>query len=432
MTTAAPTQEAAYLDASRRLAAAEPLPSFAARLRERGAERFAALGFPTARRGNEYWKYTDVAPIARGAFALPERPSPTPPPPLIVEGAAVATLTDGFVASAPGAIGGGAYAGSLRGAPAAALKAAERALGAAADFEGEAFAALNAALMQDVFVLYAPAGARLAAPIHLAVTTAPGAASQPRALIVCERGAEASVIISHAGEAGAPYFANTVTEVALAADARLRLFHARNHPANALHVETTAARLDRDAAMRSFVLDQGAGLVRHNLNVALAEPGASADAAGVSVTGVRAHLDNHLFLHHESAETHSSALYKGVALGASRTVFVGRVLVPQNSQRISTRLTNKSLLLSPGAEVDSQPLLEIYADDIAATHGSAVGQLDEEALFYLNSRGIGAETATAMLVNGFLAEAVALLDSAPLAAYAEAAVRAALPEGAGA
>ncbi|MDE2766031.1 MAG: SufD family Fe-S cluster assembly protein, partial [Chloroflexota bacterium] len=128
----------------------------------------------------------------------------------------------------------------------------------------------------------------------------------------------------------------------------------------------------------------------------------------------------------------SSALYKGVGLGASRTVFVGRVLVPQDSQRISTGLTNKSLLLSPGAEVDSQPLLEIYADDIAATHGSAVGQLDEEALFYLKSRGIGAETATAMLVNGFLAEAVALLDSEPLAAYAETAVREALTAGAGA
>lgn len=430
MTTAAPTQEAAYLDASRRIAAAEPLPPFAARLRERGAERFAALGFPTARRGNEYWKYTDVAPIARGAFALPEHPSPAPPPPPIAEGAAVATLTDGFAASAPVALGGGAYAGSLRDAPAAALKAAERALGAAADFEDEAFAALNAALMQDVFVLYAPAGARLPAPIHLAVTTAPGAASQPRALIVCERDAEASVIVSHAGQEGAPYFTNAVTEVCLAADAHLRLFHVRNHPANAHHVETTAARLERGSSLRSFALDVGEGLVRHNLNVALAEPGASADATGVSVAGGRAHLDNHLFLHHESGETYSSALYKGVALGASRSVFVGRVLVPQDSQRISTNLTNKSLLLSPEAEVDSQPLLEIYADDIAATHGSAVGQLDEEALFYLNSRGVGPDAAKAMLVNGFLAEALAQLEPASLAAYAEAAVRGALSEGA--
>ncbi|MDE2765196.1 MAG: SufD family Fe-S cluster assembly protein, partial [Chloroflexota bacterium] len=311
MTAIAATQESAYLDASRRVAAAEPLPSFAARLRERGAERFGALGFPTARRGNEYWKYTDVAPIARGAFTLPEHPSPAPPPQCVVDGATVATIAGGFVVSTPGDIGG-AYAGSLRDAPEAALAAAGRALGAVADLEDEAFAALNAALMQDVFVLYAPAGAQLPAPVHLTITTAQGAASQPRVLIVCERGAEASVVISHTGQDGAPYFANAITEVLLGADARLRLFHARNHRANALHVETTAARLERGASLRSFALDVGVGLVRHNLNVALAEPGASADAVGVSVAGGAAHLDNHLFLHHESAETNSSALYKGV------------------------------------------------------------------------------------------------------------------------
>ena len=221
MTATAVTQEFAYLDASRRIAAAEPLPPFAARLRERGAERFGALGFPTARRGNEYWKYTDVAPIARGEFAPPERPSPAlSPPPRIVDGAAAATIADGFVTDAPGGVGG-AYAGSIRDAPPPALEAAERALGAAAEFEEEAFAALNAALMQDVFVLHVPANTQLPAPIHLAITTAPGAASQPRALIICERGAEASVLISHAGEAGAPYFANAVTEAVLGAERAL-------------------------------------------------------------------------------------------------------------------------------------------------------------------------------------------------------------------
>ena len=429
MTTITPTQESAYLDASLRIAASEPLPPFAARLRERGAERFGALGFPTARRGNEYWKYTDVAPIARGAFALPDRPSLAPPSPTIAEGVLLATIADSFVVDSPGGVNG-AYAGSILGASQATLEAAERSLGAAAAFDDEAFAALNAALMRDLFILHVPAGVRLTTPIHVAVTTAPGAASQPRVLVVCERGAEASVLISHAGGAGAPYFANTVTEVVLAADARLRLFHLRNHPANAYHIETTAARLERGANLRSFVFDRGAGLIRHNLNITLAEHGASADASGVSIADGGAHLDNHVFVHHASAETHSSALYKGVGLGASRTVFMGRVLVPQDSQRISTRLTNKTLLLSRNAEVDSQPVLEIYADDIAATHGSAVGQLDEETLFYLKSRGIGPRAATALLVNGFLAEVVALLDSAPLAAYAEAAVREALPEGA--
>ena len=418
MVTATDTQEARYLALADRIGADPGAPPWLAALRSEAAARFRVLGFPIARRGNEFWKYTDVGPIAR---ATPE-PATTPgsEAPLvtpIADGEVRVSVVDGFVAPAPRALDGG-YVGSLQAAPSDVAEVAAARLGSIASFEYEAFAALNTALMQDVTLIYVRRGASPGAHVHVVLASSPHTASQPRVLIIAEEGADASIALTWAG-AGAGSFSNAVVEVAAAAGASVRLLRIA-HPARVAHsVATTAVAQQRGSSVELFSLDLGGELVRHNLDVSLSEPDAACSLGGLYLTARGDHVDNHVLVAHRSGQATSNALYKGVAAGGSRAVFTGQVHVPQDSQRTETHLVNKNVLLAPDAEVNSQPMLEIYADDVIATHGSAVGQIDAAALFYMRSRGLDADAARMLLLQAFVDEPIAAIgDTAHGAAVA--------------
>lgn len=395
------TQEARYI--AEFDAALRDAPDWLREQRTRAMDRFRVLGFPVGRRGNEYWKYTDVGPIARTEF--------TPEP---ANSAAVGSIPRGISVI------------NLHGAKGGLAKTAEAQLGAHASFEDEAFSALNTALFDDAVLIHVDEGVSIGKTLRIALHSTEGAVAHPRVLIIAEPGSRLSVALGHYGHSASGYFTNIVTEVAVGEGASVTLHRAQRERAGSFHIATTAVTVERDAHFESFALDAGGGLVRHNLNVTLAAPGASCTLNGLYATSGDEHLDNHTFIHHASADTSSAELYKGVLTGSSHGVFMGRVHVPKDSQRIQTRQTNKSLLLSPKAEMDTQPMLEIYADDIQATHGSAVGQVDEEALFYLRSRGLSEAGAREVLVQGFVAEVLDAVENETLREEAARAVAAAL------
>jgi Fe-S cluster assembly protein SufD len=215
-------------------------------------------------------------------------------------------------------------------------------------------------------------------------------------------------VLDHSSaEGGRAHFTNAVIEVDVGANARVELTVVQRENDAALHASLTAVRLARDARFASRVVTLGGRLVRNDLCVVLAGEGAECALDGLYLgTGERL-VDNHSLVDHAVPHCASRQLYKGVLGGASRGVFRGRVIVRPGAQKTDAAQTNPNLLLSDAAEIDSKPQLEIYADDVKCSHGSAIGRLDENALFYLRSRAIGEREARALLTHGFAAEILA-------------------------
>jgi len=433
---------------SRYLAAFEALegagaaasPAWLHRIRREAITRFAEQGFPTVRL--EDWKYTNVAPIAATAFQLADT-VPTGLPAQAIERFVVrdpvahrlvfvnghysATLSS--AAPLPGGVRVANLAEALR-TDAAVL---DRHLGrhAASEGTGHGFTALSTAFAHDGAFVHLPAGVRVTAPIHLLfVGTAPAGPvlAQPRNLFVADRGSEATVVESYVGLADDTYLTNAVTEVVLGDGAILQHYKIEHESERAYHVGTTAVVQGRDSTFTSGSIAVGGALARNNLGVLLAAPGASCALTGLYVLHGRQHVDNHTFIDHAAPRCTSRQLYKGVLDGRARAVFNGRVTVRRDAQHTDAHQTNKNLLLSEGAEVDTKPQLEIFADDVKCTHGAAVGQLGEDAVFYLRSRGLGEEAARTLLTYGFMSEVINRITVEPIRAQLDSLLMARLRE----
>jgi Fe-S cluster assembly protein SufD len=254
-------------------------------------------------------------------------------------------------------------------------------------------------------------------PIHLLfVSTAHGkpTLSQPRNLIVLGVGSQATVIETWAGLSDEVYFTNAVTEVVLGDNARLDHYKLQGEAAGAFHIALTQVQQGRDSRFNSHSVALGAALARNDLRALFASQGSECTLNGLYMATGKQHLDNRTLIDHQSPRCTSRELYKGVLDGQSRGVFSGRVLVRHDAQKTDASQTNKNLLLSDEAVVDTKPQLEIFADDVKCAHGAAVGQLDEDALFYLRSRGIDQEAAKGLLTYAFASEMVNLIPLAPL------------------
>jgi Fe-S cluster assembly protein SufD len=402
-------------------------PAWLAALRQKALARFAELGFPTVRL--EDWKYTNVAPIVDAAF--PPAPEPTPD---AITAPAVERLAPSTPAAARLVFVDGWYAPALShtdGLPAGVqvldLAAAARALpavveehlGRYADFAAQdrGYVALNTAFIRGGACVYVPAGRTVEAPIELvwvARAAEPAVAAQPRTLVVLERGASATVVERYVAAADSPYLANAVSELVLGDGAILTHYKLLRENARAFHVGTTAVCQRRDSVLRSFSLAMGAALARNDLHVVLSAPGADCTLDGLYVGGEAQHVDNHTAIDHAQPHGTSRQLYKGVLNGRARAVFNGKVFVRPGAQHTDAQQTNKNLLLSEHATVDTKPQLEILADDVKCSHGAAIGQLDAEALFYLRSRGIGPDLARQLLTYGFASEVLDRLPSGAL------------------
>ena len=396
-------------------------PPWLREIREGAIARFAALGFPTMKQ--EAWRFTSVAPIAEQHFTLAPPPVSRLPSPAVVESLALGLGPRIVVVDGRYAPGLSSLAGLPEGVQATSLAAATRAgpggelarrhLARYAPWQDNAFAALNTAFLADGAFVHIAADTALAQPLEilfLATSGAGGGAadgpavSHPRSLFVVERGARAALIESYASLADGVQWTNAVTETVVGEAARVELYRVQREGRNAYHIATTQSRQERDRYLALHALTLGGSLARHDITTVLDGPGAELILNGLYLLGGSQHADHHTVIDHAQPHCASHEFFNGVLAERSHGVFNGRIIVRPGAQRTDSKQTNNNLLLSTEARADSQPQLEIYADDVKCTHGSTVGPLDQTALYYLRSRGLSPETARSLVTYGFAAE----------------------------
>ncbi|MEE2775592.1 MAG: Fe-S cluster assembly protein SufD [Acidobacteriota bacterium] len=385
-------------------------PEALGKLRDAGRETFGSIGFPTIH--EEEWRFTNVAPLARREF------KPATESGLIaaddVERLSYAdfhrlVFVDGRLAAEHTRLGelpDGVVVGSLRAAIESADETVFAHLGAHAAIDERAFVALNTAQFRDGLVLVVPQGVVLERPIHVlfyASSRAAGRAVYTRNLVVAGENSQATLIESYTGQAG-EYFHSVVGEYVGSAASNVDHYKVQREEESAFHIATQAIWLDRSAVFRSHNISLGGGLVRNDVDAMLDGEGIDCTLNGLYVARNQQLVDNHMRVEHAKAHCDSHELYKGILDDDARAVFNGRIYVHQDAQKTDAKQTNRNLLLSKGALVNSNPQLEIFADDVRCTHGSTVGQLDEGAIFYLRSRGIEEEAARSLLTYAFASE----------------------------
>jgi Fe-S cluster assembly protein SufD len=381
--------------------------------RAAAAARFESLGFPS--RKDEGWRYTNLEGLLGKSFSAANE--------------AVAAAKDGnlaaLVADRPMhrlVLVNGRVApdlSQLQGLPAGVQiaglgEALDRNpdqlrswLGQAAGEAEHAFSALNSAAPTDGVFVHLAAGCRLDTPIEVVFLT--GAAdtaviTQPRSLVVLEEGAEATLVERYAGTGSQPCFTNTLVEVLVGKGAALEHFRLQDESAGAYHISTGYVRQAGESRYRGTFLALGEAWSRAGWTLSFADAGAAAELDGLYLVGDRRFADMHIDVRHEVPDCSSRQNFKGIVLGRGRAVFDGRIVVERDAQRTDAHLSNANLLLSRSAEVDTKPQLEIYADDVKCSHGTTVGQLDPQQIFYLRSRGIAEDEARKMLCLGFAGE----------------------------
>ncbi|HVF68264.1 MAG TPA: Fe-S cluster assembly protein SufD [Pyrinomonadaceae bacterium] len=410
-------EKSVYADAFGELAAraAEGEPAWVARLRGGAFARFEELGFPTT--DDEDWKYTNVSAVARAEF-MPAGGSAE------LESVAVEAFVSAEARRSRLVFVDGVFRPELSSLEAIAEGVLASDLGAALAGEhaevlwehlgrlsgegSDAFSALNTAFLGGGAFLHVAKGVEAAAPVQLLfVSTAESeAATFPRVLVVAERDSRLDIIETYAAVGEAAYLTNAVVEVFVGEGARVTHYKVQDEGANGYHVASTRAELSRSSFYDLTTVTLGAQLSRHNIEILLESEGAECRVDGLYIVGTGQHADTHSLIDHRVPNCASRQNYKGILDGRSRAVFNGRVFVREDARGTDAQQSNKNLLLSREARVDTKPQLEIYNDDVKCSHGATVGQLDEDELFYLLSRGLHEDLARNLLTYGFAEEVV--------------------------
>jgi Fe-S cluster assembly protein SufD len=392
-------------------------PGWLASFRKESMSRFETLGLPTGR--EEAWRQTPVAPVVAATFRpVGHRPAAVSRPHVGGSGlpfpAAIRLVfVDGEFSPDLSALpprGAGFFAGSLASALREMPARVERSLGRLAPGATKPFAALNGAFFEEAAVLRIPAGLAVEAPVHVVhVAARRGAADMtcPRTLVVAEPGSRATVVETFASANGCAGLTSGVAEIEIGDGASIEHVRIQIESPSSLHTGTLDATLGRDARFTSHVVSLGARWARIEVGAVLAAAGAECSLNGLYLADGARHVDHRTFVDHAVPHGASHQLYKGLLGGSARAVFHGRILVREGAQKTDAFQSNKNLLLSEGALVFTRPQLEIHANDVKCTHGATVGRLDAEALFYLRSRGMGAEEAGRMLIRAFTGEVLA-------------------------
>ena len=381
------------------------------RMRSMALQHFAERGLPTPR--EEEWKYTNVEALARHRFTAPA----SAPCAEVLEWAAILAgeqqafehlfvFLDGrFLPnlSRLGALPRGAMVASLSELLERDPSRAERYL--ANPKPATAFAALNAAFAAEGVFIHLPRACMIASPVvFLYLNSAAGTVTHPLNIVLAEEGSTAVLVEHYRGRADTSYFTNAVTRVFMGANARIDHYRLQQEDLSAFHTAAIDVYQRRDSSFASHAISLGGALARTDICVQFEASGCECTLNGLYVAGDNQLLDHHTRIDHLCPHGTSREHYRGILDGHARGVFAGRIVVHPGSQKTDARLVNHNLLLSPRAEVDTKPQLEIYADDVKCTHGTTVGRLDEDALFYLRSRGISAELAEALLTHAFAHE----------------------------
>ncbi len=394
-------------------------------IRKTAIAKFAELGFPTTK--NEEWKYTDVSPIAKLALK-----------PIFGYKVAGVTAKDleqfsfghpewnrivcinghfskelSTANSVPAGVKIGSLAEAIKNEPAL----IEQHLTKYAPYDENAFVALSTAFLQDGVFMYIPNRTIIEKPVHLMmISTGPETefVSFPRNLIIAGESSQMAFIESYVSLVPNIYLTNTVTEIFLAKNAIVEHDRLQLESDRSFHVGTLHVQQDRDSNFSSNAVTFGGRLVRNNITVTLDGEGAEATLNGLYLGTGEQHIDNHTCIVHAKPHCPSHELYKGILAEKSKGVFNGKIIVKKDAQKTDAKQTNKNLILSDEASIDTKPQLEIFANDVKCTHGATVGQLDDEALFYLRSRGVSLNKARDILIYAFASDVIERIKVEPL------------------
>jgi Fe-S cluster assembly protein SufD len=389
-------------------------------LRTGAFDRFSELGFPLTKQ--EDWRFTNVAPLTETEFRLAAGDAGTGAEVALdrslelVERAPRLVFVNGRYNARRSHVEGlpaGVRVQSLRTALDGDGPLVRAHLGRYATFDDQPFRALNTAFLSDGAVVHVPVGVQLPHPLQLLFLSASGEealVSHPRVMVVLERGARAVVVETFAGLADGVYWTNAVSELVVGDGARLDYYRVQAEAEGAYHVASTHAHQGSDSIVNLHTVATGAALARHDIRLTLAGAGAVGLLNGLYLPRGTQHMDHHTLIDHAQPRCESHEYFNGVLADAARSVFTGRIIVRPGAQRTDSKQTNNNLLLSSEARADSQPQLEIHADDVKCTHGSTTGPLDERQVFYLRTRGLDGIDARRLLAYGFAAEILGRMD----------------------
>ncbi len=405
----------------------EPAPLH--RLRESAMSRFTELGFPTPR--DEEWRFTNITPLTQISFQ-PARPSV----PQQLTALKLDRLTYGAWDCYRLVFVNGAFtselsilpaeqalqARSLRSAIDEETQALEPYLAKYADYEDHAFVALNTAFFDDGAFVRIPRNQVVDKPIHLVFVSVPGGEptmGHPRTLIVAGVNSQATIVESYISLGNDSAFTNAVAEIVLEENAGIDHYKIQRENSRTFHVATLQVQQGRSSRFSSHSITTGGTLSRNDVNAVLDAEGCECTLNGLYMAIDKQLIDNHTRIDHAKPHCTSHELYKGILDGQARGVFNGKIYVHEDAQKTDAKQTNKTLLLSEDAVINTKPQLEIFADDVKCTHGAAVGQLAEEAIFYLRSRGIGREDARSLLTFAFANDIIGRIKVEPIRAHFE-------------
>ncbi len=383
-------------------------------IRQAAIGRFSELGFPTTR--DEDWRFTNVTAIARTSFQLPQDShielSQQDLDPFVFAGLECSQIV--FVngryspeLSSLRSLSNDVKIESLAQALTSDRLLVEPHLAQYADYQNDAFSALNTAFMDEGAFVYITKGAVLKEPVHIlyiSTGTTDPIITHPRNLIVMDEDSQATIVEDYVSMGSDVYFSNVVTEAVVGENSVLSYYFIERQSKKAFSVSTLRVQQGRSSNVVTHSVLIGGALVRSNVHPVLAGEGGECIINGLFMSTGRQHMDNYMKVEHASPHCDSRQLYKGILDGKSRGVFHGRIIVHKDAQKTDAKQTNKNLLLSEEAQIDTKPQLEIYADDVKCTHAATIGQMDKDAIFYLRSRGIADESARAILLLAFAGE----------------------------
>lgn len=396
-------------------------------IRRAALKTFETLGFPTVK--HEEWKYSNVTSLINKAYEI-DQPSTI----------SAADLDSLQIPNLSGNIlyfVNGHYRADLSRivSPASevqimsfreALTEQSEAVGAyfsrLADFQANAFVALNTAFASDGVFIRVPDGQTVAEPIIMRFITdarTNSVAAQPRNLIIVGRNAEVKVVEAYRTLGDEASFTNTVTEIVVAREARMDYYKVQNDTDQSYHIGTTQVRQADNSLFYSATITLNGGFVRNDLNIVIDGEHCEAHMYGLYIPNGKQHIDNHTLVDHAKPNSYSNELYKGILEERATGVFNGKIYVRPDAQKTNAYQSCKNVVRSPDATMNTKPQLEIYADDVKCSHGTTTGQLNDEALFYMRSRGIPKEQAQTLLMYAFAEDVMNKIKIAPIREYLE-------------
>ena len=399
-------------------------------IRKRGIKHFSEQGFPTARRGNEPWKYTNVSPIAKALFVplsinikapigfdslIQEELSGIQPDTFVfVDGRYRSEFSNN------GKFESGPLVLTLHEALKKCPEVIRKHIGKYADAKENGFIALNSAFLNDGLLIFVPDHCKTERPVNvifISSDSSPNVVNNLRVLVVTGENSKLSYMESYISLSRDVTLNNSVTEIFVGKNSEIRHHSALRENSEGFHIGMTRVWQDSGSYFQSISIGGGSALTRNDYHVSLGQPDSTCIVNGLHITDGREHVDNHITVSHLEPRTTSRQNFRGILSGESRTVFSGKIYVQRNAEKSDAQQSDKNLILSKGAEVNSNPSLEILTDDVKCTHGATSGEISEEALFYIMSRGFDKPTALNILIRAFGGEIIDNISDASIKTY---------------